>query len=88
MADRYEILTARKQGDKTYWTRIGVAFPMRDRDGFRLVFEALPVPSIRDGAIECTAVLMPPKPRDDGQRSQGAASHAGMSDEIPFLPER
>lgn len=90
MADRYDILTARKSGDKTYWTKIGVAFPLRDRDGFRLVFEALPLPAMHDGSIECTAVLMPPKPRDDGQVAQRAGAPAPSapndldSDPIPF----
>jgi len=63
MADRYDILTGRSVGDKTYWTKIGVAFPMRDREGMRLVFEALPIGQIRDGKLEVTAVLMPPKPK-------------------------
>ncbi len=63
MTERYDILCARQQGDKTYWTKIGAAFPMKNRDGFNLVFEALPIASIREGKIETTALLMPPKPR-------------------------
>jgi hypothetical protein len=79
MADRFDILTARTVGDKTYWTKIGVAFPMKDREGMRLVFEALPIPAMREGKLECTAVLMPPKPRD-GQAPRGDAD----GDAIPF----
>ena len=33
----------RRNGEKSYWDRIGAAFPHRDGDGFDLVLDALPV---------------------------------------------
>lgn len=43
MADRYDLKVARQGRDgKIYWTKIGVMFPMRERDGFNITLEAFP----------------------------------------------
>lgn len=99
---RMDILMTRQyesQGEmKTAYTKVGVAFPLQN-GGFRLRFEAIPVPTIYDGKIECSMLMVEPRPRDEqrqsGQsdRSQdyGAVKDGGgrsfqddMSDEIPF----
>ena len=80
--ERYDLMTARKAGDKTYWTRVGVMFPNRDKPGFRLVFEALPLPSLYDGKLEVTVMAFPPKDDDRPARQQAPAR--SPDDDIPF----
>jgi len=55
MADRYDLKVARTdRTGKTWWTKIGVMFPMRERDGFSLTLEALPIQTLADdGRLEC-----------------------------------
>jgi len=103
MSDRYDLMVARqytsRDGEiKSQFTKIGVAFAMRDRDGFSLSFEALPTPSLnRDGKLETRVLMMPPKPRDEYDQSpqRGRPSHYevgsgnrdaldDMDSEIPF----
>lgn len=73
--DRMDLLATRTVGDKTYYTRIGVAFATKN--GWSLSFEALPVPQLRDGKIETRVLMVPPKPRD---QPTGYAP----DDDIPF----
>ena len=89
--ERYDLMTARKVGDKTYWTKVGVMFANRDKPGYRLVFEALPLPTLYDGKLETTVMAFPPKERDDGgsaARRTPPATPGDPGDDIPFSPER
>lgn len=78
---RMDILMTRQyesQGEtKTSYTKVGVAFPLQN-GGFRLRFEAIPVPTIYDGKIECSMLMVEPKPREQqgqqNQQSQGSAA--------------
>lgn len=90
MAKRYDICTPRKNGDKTYWTRIGSAW--QNDKGIQLVFDALPIP---DAEGRCVANLFEPKSRDDrgggsvsnNSRNQSQNSGWGaddLNDDIPF----
>jgi len=99
MADRYEAVAVRKYEqngeEKTAFTNIGVAFKMRDRDGYSLRLHCLPAPV--DG--EYSILLFPPKPKDDnrgngrGQPQQsggyggGGRQQPNFDDEIPFSPQ-
>lgn len=83
MTERYDLMTARKAGDKTYWTKIGVMFPNRDKPGFRLSFEAMPLPTLYDGKLEVTVMAFPPKERDEAPRQQ-RQSAAPIDDDVPF----
>lgn len=97
MAERLEALAVRRYKDgqgneKTAYTNIGVAWPMRDKDGFTLKLHAFPAPS--EG--EYVVLLVPPKPKDDTrqehrQSSRGPAQSPSfsrdMDDDIPFSPE-
>jgi len=70
-ATRYDAVAARTYqdrdgNDKSSFTNIGVAFPMKERDGFTLRLHAMPAPI--DG--EYSILLMPPKPRDDQQQER------------------
>lgn len=86
MSERFDLMTARKVGDKTYWTRVGVMFANRDKPGYRLVFEALPVPTLYDGKLEVTVMAFPPKERDDAPRQQRAPARDDrpLEDDVPF----
>ena len=58
MAARYDILATSTymngSVEKTKFTKIGVAFPMKGKDGFSLKFDALP--------ITPNVIIMPAKP--------------------------
>ena len=75
----YTLNVAKERDGKTYWTRIGTMFPMKGKDGFSLVFDALPTPELRDGKIEVRVVAFPPKednrepaPRGNQRRQEEA----------------
>ena len=89
---RYNLVSPRPRKDgKTYWAPIGTAFS-RDKGGFSLVFDALPLP---DAEGRVTVLMTEPQDRDGGSRQQrssnqqsgGAGGYSdGFSDEIPFAP--
>lgn len=80
---RLNAIAARKYKDKqtgkerTSYTRIGVAWPMKSGDGYTVRLEAVPAPY--DG--EFVILLMPPK--DNQERQQDTAYH-GDDTSIPF----
>lgn len=95
MSDRYDAVAVRKYTDrdgneKSAFTTIGVAWPMKDRDGYSLRLHCLPAPVDGEYAI----LLFPPKPREDDhpaprsnappRRPPVAPSFAGRDDEVPF----
>lgn len=77
MADRMDILATRKDeaSGKTYYTRIGVAFPIKDGTGWSLRFDALPVSG--------QAVMFPPK-ADSGNAARGGRGGRSDDSDIPF----
>ena len=96
MAGRYDLKVARQGKDgKTYWTKIGVMFPMKERDGFNITLEALPLQTMNDqGQLECRITAWEPY-KDDagagydagGTSSTSAAPQAPVSDpdgDVPF----
>lgn len=71
MAERYEAVAVRRYEDrdgneKSSFTNIGVAFPMKERDGYTLRLHAMPAPV--DG--EYSILLMPPRPKEDQQQER------------------
>ena len=96
MADRYELKTPRTGSDgKTYWTKIGVMFPMEEKDGFTLNFDALPTPSIDDrGQLVTKVTAFEPfkddgisahnKAKADGYQPEPQAKMEPLDDEVPF----
>jgi hypothetical protein len=94
-ATRYDALIAREyesNGEKKVaFTKIGVAFPMKEKDGFNIHLEAIPAP--QDGVYRI--MLMPPKPRDDARETPSRAPAGGAGrmaadvddGEIPFIAE-
>lgn len=45
MANRLDALTVRESNGKSYWTRIGVAFPAKDGSGWTVLLDAMPAPT-------------------------------------------
>lgn len=86
---RYNIISPRPgKDDKTFWHKIGTAFT-RDKGGFQLIFDSLPLPD-KDGRVSC--LMTEPLPdRDDPRQDrradparQAPAARSDMDDEIPF----
>lgn len=88
---RYDLVSPRKgKDDKTRWFKVGAAFP-REKGGFQLVFDALPLPDA-DGRV---TLMMWEAQERDGQSSQaraadraqrptGGRAYDDMQDEVPF----
>lgn len=76
---RYDLISPRPRKDgKTYWLKVGAGFP-RDKGGFSLVFDALPLP---DAEGRVTVLMVEPK--DDNR--QAAPQNRDMPDDsdLPF----
>ncbi|KFI26585.1 RNA-binding protein [Haematobacter massiliensis] len=75
----FDLLSPRKgKDDKTRWHKIGAAFP-RDKGGFQLVLDSLP---LADSEGRVTLMMWEAKPRDTRQRdtsdgSGGSGSYGG-----------
>lgn len=90
MAERLDALTVRETNGKSYWTKIGAAFPNKSGAGFVVRLDAMPA-SV-DGQFSIH--LREPLPKD-GQPSgdrpaqsnarSAPASHADdLDDDLPF----
>ena len=77
MADRYDLKIARKdRSGKTWWTKIGVMFPMKERDGYNITLEALPLSTLSDdGRLECRITAWEPYKEDRPKGNGGARDH-------------
>lgn len=89
MADRYDLLTARKGRDgRSFFTKVGVMFANRNGDGFSLSFEALPIPTLNDeGVLETRVLAMVPRDNDRAAPApRGRAPVADLDDDasVPF----
>lgn len=87
MSERYDALTVRESNGKSFWTRIGVAFPAKQGGGFSILLDAMP--ASQDGQYKI--LLRVPQERD-GQRSGGAPQTKGrpsfdddLNDDVPFI---
>jgi hypothetical protein len=78
-----------KDKQKTYWTKIGSAFPSKSGNGYTLFLDYLPLHRSEDGRV--VIILSEPKERDAGgagyrtqpQRQQPKGK-GDMDDEMPF----
>lgn len=80
--------TKSKDGQKTYWTKVGSAFPNKN-GGYTLYLDYLPTGRSDDG--KTVIVLAQPKERTDAPRGQGQRAigqqqtrQRDMDDEVPF----
>jgi len=86
MADRYDLKVARQGRDgKTYWTKIGVMFPMRERDGFNISLEAFPLQTMNDqGQLECRITAWEPyKDNVNAESDAGGVPSTSTSQQEP-----
>lgn len=85
---RYDLLSPRKgRDDKTRWHKVGAAFP-RDKGGFQLVFDSLPLP---DNEGRVTLMMWEAQEREQGRAqpsSRGGDQRQGsgydLNDDVPF----
>lgn len=89
---RYDLISPRARKDgKTHWHKVGAAFP-RDKGGFSLVFDSLPLP---DAEGRVTLLMSEPMEDNGGQRQSGGSANTrdparqappkrDLDDEIPF----
>lgn len=83
MMAHFDLVSPRKgRDDKTRWHKVGAAFP-RDKGGFQLVFDSLPLPD-SDGRV--TLMMWEAEQKDRTQdRAQDRTGNArDMDDDIPF----
>ena len=66
MADRLDALCVRESNGKSYFTKVGAAFPNKDGKGWTVLLDA--VPASNEGQVKI--MLREPLPKD-GERSQG-----------------
>jgi hypothetical protein len=87
MAERYDLKVARQGKDgKTYWTKIGVMFPMRERDGFNITLEAIPLQTMNDqGQLECRITAW--EPYKDDQNAEYNSGRQTASSNEPQAPK-
>lgn len=78
-----------KDKQKTYWTKIGSAFPSKSGSGYTLFLDYLPLHRSEDGKV--VIVLSEPKERDDHRgggrpqpQRQQQRGRNDMDDEMPF----
>lgn len=88
MADRLDAISGIKSrdGGKTYWTKIGAAFPNRKGGGYTLFLDYLP--ARRDDEGKLAILLVEPKERDERpparRREEPSNRNDDMDDDIPF----
>lgn len=85
---RLEAFTVRKYTtsdgeEKSAWTRIGVAFPHKNGEGFNVQLDAFPAPSAsKDGSMKYEIVLRPPMEKSD-DRPAKSGKYPSRSAEPP-----
>lgn len=83
--ERLDALTVRESGGKSYFTKIGAAFPNRDGKGWTVLLDAMP--ASKEGQFKI--MLREPLPRDGGPRTKGsyadrAPPRDDLDDSVPF----
>lgn len=82
--NRYDALTVRESNGKSYFTKIGAAFPNKDGKGFTVLLDA--VPASNEGQYKI--MLREPLPKDGGQPNNtprgGSASYEDLNDDIRY----
>ena len=82
MGERLDAVMGRKSkdGQKTYWTKIGAAFPNKQGGGYTVVLDAIPAPE--EGQYRIS--LFVPKEDDGRGKAKGGGGQAPLDDDIPF----
>lgn len=83
MTDRLDALTVREYNGKSYWTKIGAAFPNKNGAGYIVRLDAMPASNEGQFAIH----LREPLPKDGQQSGGGQSSRAPapeLDDDFPY----
>lgn len=63
-ANHLEIMAATERNGRSYWTRVGTAFPTKDGQGYRLKLDFVPT------ASETSLMLLPPRPAQEAEEGR------------------
>ena len=80
--ERLDALTVRESNGKSYWTRIGVAFPAKQGAGWSIMLDAMPA-SIEG---QYKILLREPQPRDGQPQRPAQTSRGGSFDSLDDVP--
>ncbi len=82
MTERLDALAVRESNGKSYFTRIGVAFPAKQGDGWSILLDAMPAPT--DGQFKIL-LREPLPPRDAVSQAprQQQQAHPSYDDDVP-----
>lgn len=78
--ERLDALAATERGGKTYFNRIGVAFPAKQGPGWNILLDAMPAP--QDGQFKI--LLREPRQRENTPQNAAMAAGSPLDDEIDF----
>ena len=76
MTERLDALSVRESNGKSYFTKIGAAFPNKSGDGYSVLLDAMPASN--DGQFKIL-LRVPLPPRDDTRQRQPV----DLDDDIP-----
>jgi hypothetical protein len=71
--ERLDALAVRENNGKSYFTKIGAAFPNKDGKGYSILLDAIPAPI--DGQFKI--MLREPLPKDGAQRDKQHRDNLG-----------
>lgn len=85
--ERLDALSVRESNGKSYFTKIGAAFPNKDGKGFTVLLDAMPAPV--EGQFK--VMLRAPLPKDGAERDQrhrdslnrGQPNYNDLDDDLP-----
>lgn len=75
---RLDALSVRENNGKSYFTKIGAAFPNKSGNGFSVLLDAMPAPV--DGQFK----ILLREPQERPVSGGGHSSRAELNDDIPF----
>lgn len=78
MYDRMDVLVGRTRGDKTFWVKIGSAWPAKSGEGWDVALDALP---LTDKEGRCGFILRVPREKT---ADKAVAEKVGLEDFVPF----
>jgi hypothetical protein len=81
--ERLDAMTVRESNGKSYWTKIGVAFPAKTGAGWTVLLDAVPAPTEGQFKIMLREPL-PPRDSQGGSRAPAYAGNDDLSDSVPF----
>lgn len=81
--ERLDALSVRESNGKSYFTKVGAAFPNRDGKGWTVLLDAMPAPV--DGQFK--VMLREPLPKDGAQRDQRHRDGLGSGPRVDDLDD-